>query len=71
MIVAERNDVTLPILFVPEEQVEEMERHYSYDVLPATYLIDPAGTVRLVHQGTMPKDRLAEEIESKLGLGAS
>ena len=71
LIVAERNDVTAPILFVPPEQVEEMERYYSHEVLPATYMIDPEGTVRLSHQGTMSKERLVREIESTLGLSSS
>lgn len=68
LVVAERNALTAPILFVPEERVAELERSFAYEILPATYLIDRKGTIRLAHEGAMPPARLAREMERALGL---
>ena len=68
LIVAERNELTAPILFVPQERVEEVERRFSYEILPATYLIDRGGAIRLAHEGALPVARLMSEMENALGL---
>ncbi len=66
--VAARAQLTAPLLYVPEEQVARIEKHYGYTVLPATYLIDKTGKILLVHQGTMAPGKLVPKIESVLGL---
>lgn len=68
LVVAERNALTAPILFVPEERVQELERRFTYETLPATYLVDRQGTIRLTHEGAMPVARLLREMERTLGL---
>ena len=66
--VAERNSLTAPILFVPEDRVKEIEAHYTYEILPATYFIDRQGTIRSVHEGAMGVERLIRTISTELGL---
>lgn len=58
--------LTLPILFVPQDEAEELERYYDHEMLPATYLIGPAGEIRRVLQGATPPEKLRDAI-----LGAS
>ena len=66
LIVAERTGVTTPILFVPKDHAPAMERDYDYEILPATYLIDRAGTIRDVHQGAQSMTRLSAAIDRVL-----
>ena len=68
LIVAERNELTAPILFVPEESVEAVERQFPYQILPATDLIDRGGIIRLSREGAMTKTRLLREMETQLGI---
>jgi thiol-disulfide isomerase/thioredoxin len=63
VIVAERSALTTPVLYVPEAEVARLARHYSYEILPATYVIDRAGTVRVFHQGALSKERLVAALE--------
>lgn len=67
LIVAERSRLTTPILFVPEERAEEMERLYDHEILPATYLIDREGRIREIHEGAWSAARLAAAIDRRLG----
>ena len=66
LIVAERAGVTAPILFVPLEPAAELETFYDHEILPATYLIDPAGAIRDMHEGAWSAARLSAAVESKL-----
>lgn len=66
LLVAERSGLTAPILFVPQDRAEEMERDYDHQILPATYLIDRAGRIREVHEGARPMERLVAAIEREL-----
>lgn len=68
LIVAERNALSAPILFVPEEQAEQVAARFDYETLPATYMIDRQGTVRMTHEGAMPVERLAQELQNGLGI---
>ena len=51
LIVAERRELSAPILYVPVAQAEKLAKFYDYEILPATYLIDRAGRIRTSHQG--------------------
>ena len=62
LILAERHALTTPILFAPLDRVGEIEAHYDYEILPATYLIDRVGVIRWVHQGAMSRERLSKKI---------
>ena len=66
LIVAERAGITAPILFVPVEPAAELETFYDHEILPATYLIDPQGTIRDVHEGAWSAARLTAAVEAKL-----
>ena len=68
LIVAESNELTSPILFVPEQELDEFERHYDYRILPATYVIDHQGAILAAREGKMSAGELAGEISSSLGL---
>jgi thiol-disulfide isomerase/thioredoxin len=54
--------LTLPVLFVPQDEAAELERYYDHEMLPATYLIDPRGKIRRVLQGATPPQELRDEI---------
>lgn len=66
LTVASRAEVTAPILYVPEELTAQVEQHYDYEILPATYLIDRQGVIRRVLQGAVPQDTLLEELRTNL-----
>jgi thiol-disulfide isomerase/thioredoxin len=66
LVVAERVGITAPILFVPVEPAAELETFYDHEILPATYLIDPAGTIREVHEGAWSAARLTAAVAAKL-----
>ena len=68
LIVAERRNLTAPILYVPLDETEELAQFYDYEVLPATYLIDRQGVIRQEHQGAWPEQRLRAAIERELEL---
>ncbi len=68
LIVAERSNLTAPILYVPPEETEQLARFYDYEVLPATYLIDRQGVIRQVHEGAWSVQRLTAAIELELEL---
>ena len=68
LIVAERRNLTPPILYVPVDETEQLAQFYDYETLPATYLIDRQGVIRQVHQGPWSEQRLAAAIELELEL---
>ena len=68
LIVAERRNLTAPILYVPPDQAESLARSYDYETLPATYLIDRQGLIRQAHQGAWSIERLSAAIERQLEL---
>ncbi len=59
--------LTMPVLFAPESDAKTLARHYDYTFLPATYLIDSRGVVKLVVEGIVDEDTLREEIAAHLG----
>jgi thiol-disulfide isomerase/thioredoxin len=66
IILAERHELTRPLLFVPEAAAEAFARDWRYEILPATYVIDRAGRVREAFEGVVPVERLAEAVERSL-----
>ena len=68
LIVAERRNLTAPILYVALDETEQLAQFYDYELLPATYLIDRQGMIRQVHQGAWSKQRLTAAIELELEL---
>jgi len=63
----ERAELTIPVLYVPEDRKAWMESFYDYQLLPATYLIDKTGEVRRTFQGKVPFDALKREVDRTLG----
>ena len=57
-----RKELTLPILWVEAEQATELEKRYTYQTLPSTYIIRPDGTIANVLAGTVSPERLHEEV---------
>jgi len=66
-IVAERTSLATPILYASPRRAERLARHYTHEVLPATYLIDRAGRIVRRFEGAQPIDELARAIGSDLG----
>ena len=58
----ERAGLTIPILFVPQDEAAKLERHYDHEMLPATYVIDPRGRILHQFQGAKRPEELREEI---------
>ena len=54
---------TLPLLFVPQDQIERMEQFYDHGMLPSTYVVDPDGIIRHVFQGVISAAALHKEVE--------
>jgi len=67
LTVAERAGLTAPLLFVPASEAEAVGKHYSYEVIPATYFIDARGRIHGTHQGEISAERLGREFEKTLG----
>ena len=65
-LIAQRG-LTLPILWVEPEQAAELEKRYTYQTLPATYLIDSQGTIARVLTGSVSPERLRSEVSEALG----
>lgn len=55
---------TMPVLLVPVDDIEAMERHYDHSMLPSTYVVDAEGSIRKVFQGLVPARRLLETVRS-------
>ena len=69
-LIAQRG-LTLPILWVEPGQAAELEKRYTYQTLPATYLIDAQGIIASVLTGAVQPDRLRAEVERALGPGTA
>jgi thiol-disulfide isomerase/thioredoxin len=63
---AARAKLTLPILLVPQDQIETMEQHYDHDMLPSTYLVGKDGAILSTLLGLVPEKILFEEIRRQL-----
>jgi len=55
-------EMTLPILHVPREQIQLMERHYDHEMIPATYVIDRTGRITRVIEGMLEEREMTREI---------
>jgi len=62
-----KSETTIPVLYVPVEDLARIESFYDYSILPATYLIDGDGVVQQVFQGKVPQETLRREIRDRLG----
>jgi thiol-disulfide isomerase/thioredoxin len=60
-LIAQR-ELTLPILWVTPEEAKELEKRYTYQTLPATYLIRSDGTIARTLLGEVEPERLREEV---------
>lgn len=61
-----RAEATIPILWVPEDDVPAMERAYGHGMLPATYLIDDEGRIRQLLQGSVSRETLLGAVDRHL-----
>jgi thiol-disulfide isomerase/thioredoxin len=68
LILAERASLTMPVLYVPPEMLEEIERHYTYQILPSTYLVGKSGRIEAFHEGAVSMAELRAGI-ARLGMG--
>lgn len=57
-----QSELTLPILWVTTEEAVELEKRYTYQQLPATYLIRSDGTIAKTLVGEVRPERLREEV---------
>ena len=67
-LVIKRAGATMPVLFTPTEQADELFDFYSYQTIPATYFINKDGKVKLWYTGMRSKKSLEKEIKNHLGL---
>lgn len=63
LMLAQRHEMTVPILFVPEDEAEALERAYDHERLPATYLIDREGRIVAEQDGTWSLERMIAAVE--------
>jgi len=66
LALAERHGLTVPILFVPEDQAEALEQAYDHERLPATYLIDRQGRIVAEQDGSWSLERMIAAVERYL-----
>ncbi len=64
--VIEQTGLTVPVLYAPDAAAARIAEHYTYQILPATYLIDRSGVVRSTFQGLVPKKALLGAIDRDL-----
>ncbi len=65
----EMMSITFPVLFADLDSSIEVQRAYSVGGLPATYFVDPSGTVVDVHTGMFPnRPTLELKVRRLLGL---
>lgn len=62
LTMAARKDLTLPILWVDVEAAKELEKRYTYQTLPSTYIIRSDGTIAGLLAGAVSPERLHEEV---------
>ena len=56
--------VSSPLLLVPPDRIDWMTENYDHSMLPATYLIDEAGTILDVLEGKIDAERLTAAVEA-------
>ena len=61
-----RKKLTLPVLWVDVEESKELEKRYTYQMLPSTYVIRSDGSVGALLEGAVPPERLQREIARAL-----
>lgn len=61
-----RKGLTLPILWVPPDAAVELEKRYTYESLPATYVVRSDGTIAKILSGALKPERLREEVTRAL-----
>lgn len=66
LTLAERHALTVPILFVPEDQAAALEQAYDHEMLPATYLIDRDGRIVAEQDGVWSLERMIAAVERYL-----
>ncbi|NIM00716.1 MAG: redoxin domain-containing protein [Acidobacteria bacterium] len=57
-----RKELTLPILWVDVEAAKELEKRYTYQTLPSTYIIRSDGTIAGLLAGAVSPERLHAEV---------
>jgi thiol-disulfide isomerase/thioredoxin len=62
LIMAKRKGLTLPILWVDAEQAVELEKRYTYQMLPSLYFIRSDGTIASLIEGAVSPERIHKEI---------
>lgn len=60
-MIAQR-ELTLPILWVTPAEAAELEKRYTYQTLPATYLIRSDGTIAKILTGEVKPEQLRKEV---------
>jgi len=63
---AEQAGLTLPLLLVPTDEIELMERHYTHLMLPTTYWIAKDGEIRSAKEGGMNESLLFSRTDRHL-----
>jgi peroxiredoxin len=62
LAMAASKELTLPILWVDVEQATALEKRYTYQTLPSTYIIRADGTIASLLEGAVSPERLREEV---------
>jgi len=63
---AEQAGLTLPLLLVPADEIELMERHYTHLLLPTTYWVDGDGEIRGAKEGSIDERLLFSRTDKHL-----
>ena len=58
--------LTMPVLYAGGGRAEEVARAYTYEALPATYLIDAEGQIRQLLTGARPEEAFRQAINASL-----
>jgi thiol-disulfide isomerase/thioredoxin len=61
-IIIERAGATMPVLFASDEAAERLFEFYTYQVIPATYLINREGELKAWHTGMRSRAKLEREV---------
>ena len=56
----------MPVLFAPDDVARGLFEFYTYQVIPATYLIDREGELKAWHTGMRSRAKLEREIDEYL-----
>ena len=58
--------LTMPVLYAGGGRAEEVARAYTYESIPATYLIDAEGRIRQLLTGARPEEAFRDAISASL-----